>query len=157
MLDGSFIAKYKQALVFNKNLVIAAICGFFASTLVSQLYSVYDSNKFADSLVALLTDYAVYLPVFGYLFYHDNRNKYIDKNGHRNTRLIRQDLKKLFAAFSISEVIYAVVRVVAQYQFLTGQGLKPYEAAMLGEFVAWAVFFLSINLMTKAVKLFKKG
>ena len=151
----SFIEKYRDAILFNKNLIIAAACGLVASTLVSQLYSTYDANKLGDSVAALATDYAVYLPVFGFLFYRDNRQKYIDERGRRNNRQLRQDLKKLLAAFSVSEVIYALVRVLSQYQLLASYPIRPYEAAILGEMIAWAVFFLSINLMARATQLFK--
>jgi len=154
-LGRSFLDRYREAIIFNKNLIIAAVCGFFASTIVSQLYSLSDESKFNDSVIALATDYAVYLPVFGLLFYRDNRRKYVDEHGRRNNKQVIEDLKKLFAAFSISEVIYAVARVMTQYQLLTADGMRPYEASMIGELISWAVFFLSINLMARMLRLFK--
>jgi len=154
-LGRFLIDRYRDAILFNRNLLIAAACGFIASTAVSELYALYDASKLYDSLVALATDYALYLPVFGFLFYRDNKDRYADEQGRRNNKQLREDLKKLLAAFSVSEVIYAMARLLAQYQLLTVYGIQPYEAAMLGESIAWAVFFLSINLMARAVRLFK--
>jgi hypothetical protein len=157
LLANSFIDKYRSVILFNKNLIIAATCGFFASTAISQIYSFYDASKLYDSIIALATDYAVYLPVFGFLFYRDNRQKYINASGQRNNKQLKEDLKKLLAAFSVSEVIYAIARVSTQYQLLISYQISPYEASMLGELISWAVFFLSINLMTKVVRLFRSN
>lgn len=152
---SSFFSRYRDATLFNKNLIISGAAGFFASAIVSQLYSQYDSNDFVNSLLALVSEYAVYIPLFALLFYLDNRQKYVDLTGKRNTKQIREDIKKLFAAFSLSEVIFAITRVLAQYQLLQAD-IKPYEASMIGSLVAWGVFFVSINIMAKLVKLFRK-
>ena len=151
----SFVEKYRDALLFNKNLIIAATCSLILSTGVSQLYSAFEASKLYNSIVALIADYGVYLPIFGYLYYHDNRQKYVDRQGQRNRKQIWADLRKLLAAFSVAEVIYAVARVLSQYQFLTVYRMQPYEASIAGELVAWIVFFLSINLMTGVVRLFR--
>jgi hypothetical protein len=128
---------------------------FFASAYVSQLYAQYDSNDFANSTLALAVEYGVYIPVFAALFYVDNRSKYVDPaTGRRDSRRIRQDIKKLFAAFSVSEVIYSVAKVLTQYALLQA-GNQPYEASMASSLVAWGMFFMAINSMAKLVKLFR--
>jgi hypothetical protein len=155
--ERTFFKIYRDAILFNRNLISAGAGGFIVSALISQLYySQYDSGDFATSVMALATEYAVYIPLFALLFYVDNRHKYLDPaTGKRDGMRIRQDIKKLFAAFSVSEVIFAVTRFLTQYELLLQARLEPYEASMASSLIAWAMFFVAINLMAKAVRLFK--
>lgn len=151
-----FFSKYKDAVLFNRNLIISGTDGFFASAYVSQLYAQYDSSDLANSALALAVEYGVYIPVFATLFYVDNRSKYVDPaTGRCDSRRVRQDIKKLFAAFSVSEVIFAITRVLMHYGLLQA-GSQPYEASMASSLVAWGVFFVAINSMAKLVKLFRR-
>lgn len=152
----SFFRKYKDYILFNKNLIISGIVAFFASASIAQLYAIYDSNALANSIVALATEYGVYIPFFAFLFYRDNRDRYIDPlTGKRDSKKLKDDVKKLLAAFSVSEVIFSITRTSAHYQFLQG-GVEPYQASMMGSLIAWAVFFVCINAGIKLVRLFKK-
>jgi hypothetical protein len=153
---GSFFSKYKAVILFNKNLFISGAGGFFTSAYVSQLYSQFDKNEFANSVFALATEYAVYLPLFSILFYIDNRQKYVDPaTGKKNSKQIRDDIKKLFAAFSVSEVIYSITRVTTQYGLLQQLNVEPYEASMVSSLTAWGLFVVTINVMAKLTRLFK--
>jgi hypothetical protein len=154
---GSFFSKYKAVILFNKNLIISGVGGFFTSAYVSQLYSQFDKNEFANSVFALATEYAVYVPLFSILFYVDNRQKYVDSaTGKKNSKQIRDDIKKLFAAFSVSEVIYSITRVATQYGLLLQQlNIEPYEASMASSLTAWGIFLVAINMMAKLTRLFK--
>jgi hypothetical protein len=142
--------------LFNRNLIIAGAGGFFASAYVSQVYAEAGSSDFANSAAALAVEYAVYVPVFATLFYFDNRKKYVDPaTGRRDSRRLLHDIKKLFAAFSVSEAIFAVTRMAAQYGLLQA-GNQPYEASMASSLLAWGVFFVAINSMAKLVRLFRR-
>jgi hypothetical protein len=153
---GSFFSKYKAVILFNKNLFISGAGGFFTSAYVSELYSQFDKNEFANSVFALATEYAVYLPLFSILFYIDNRQKYVDPaTGKKNSKQIRDDIKKLFAAFSVSEVIYSITRVTTQYGLLQQLNVEPYEASMVSSLAAWGLFVVTINVMAKLTRLFK--
>jgi hypothetical protein len=137
---GSLISKYKTVFLFNKNLILSAIGGFFMSAYVSQIYTQFDKNEFANSLVSLATEYAVYIPLFSLLFYVDNRQKYLDPiSGKKNNKQIMDDIKKLFLAFSVSEAIYSTTRVVTQYGLLVHQELntEPYVVSIVRSLVAW--------------------
>ena len=150
-----FFTRYKDAILFNRNLIISGTGGFFASAYVSKLYKEAGSSDFANSAVALAVEYAIYLPAFVGLFYIDNRKKYVDPvSGRRDRRRVLHDIKKLFAAFSVSEVLFSITRVIAQYGLLQA-GIPPFEASMTSSLLAWGVFFLAINSMAKLVKLFK--
>lgn len=70
---AGFFRKYRDAVLFNRNLIISGASGFFASAYVSQLYAEHGSSDFANSAAALAVEYAVYIPVFATLFYVDNR------------------------------------------------------------------------------------
>jgi Na+/melibiose symporter-like transporter len=154
--DAGFFRRYRDAILFNRNLIISGAAGFLASAYASHLFSLFSDSDLANSAVALATEYAVYLPLFALLFYLDNRHRYVDpQTGRKNHEQIRQDVKKLFAAFSVSEVVFSIVRVLSQYGLLQAS-LEPYEASMISSVVSWTVFFVSINLMARLVRLFQK-
>jgi len=153
--NPGFFKKYSEAVKFNRNIVIAGLAAFFTSTYVAQA-SYESTGNLGNSAVALATEYGVYIPSFALLFYIDNRSKYVDPaTGKRDSKKIAGDIKKLLASFSASEVIFAVTRFGLHYQFLQS-GVEPYMASMASSVVAWAVFFVAINLMAKAVRLFKR-
>ena len=156
----SLISKYKSVFLFNKNLILSGIGGFFISAYVSELYTQFDTSKFANSLIALATEYAVYIPLFSVLFYVDNRQKYLDPaTGKKNNKRIMDDIKKLFVAFSVSEIIYSVTRITTQYGLLVHQELniETYEASMVSSLAAWGVFLIAINVMAKLTRLFRES
>jgi len=153
---GSFFSKYKDYILFNKNLILSGTSAFFASAFVAQFYRLYDSNVLTNSIIALVTEYCVYIPLFALLFYKDNKHRYVEPlTGKRDSKKLRDDVKKLFAAFSISEIIFSIARTYAHYEFLQS-GMEPYQASMIGSVVGWAVFFICINTGIKLVRLFKK-
>ncbi len=151
-----FFSKYRDYILFNKNLIISGASAILTSALVAQLYARYDTNALANSIVAIAAEYGVYIPFFAFLFYRDNRHKYIDPlTGKRDSKKVRNDVKKLFATFSISEIIFSVTRTSTHYQILQS-GAEAYQASMIGSLIAWAVFFVCINAGVKFVRLFKK-
>ena len=109
---GSFYLKYRDVILFNKNLIISGTCAFFTAALVTQLYLQFDKSNLSNSIIALATEYGVYIPIFAFLFYRDNKLKYIDpQTGKRDSKRVRGDIWKLFAAFSVSEIIYSLIKV----------------------------------------------
>ncbi len=110
----------------------------------------------ANSLVALAIEYCVYFPLFGTLYYIDNRNRYFDQStGRKNFDIIKSDIRKLFTAFSISEIVYSISKVSFTFQFLQ-LGTLPYQASMLGSIIASALSIVLINkVIIRVVKLFR--
>ena len=101
-------------------------------------------------------EYCVYIPIFSYLFYLDNKYRYINnETGKKNYSKIKTDIKKLIAAFAISEAIYSISKVLIHYQLLTLSFIEPYQTSMIASIIAWVIFLLVINLSIKAVRLFK--
>jgi hypothetical protein len=150
-------SKYKDLILLNKNTIVAGICAFVSAAFVTQFYyTQYNESHIATSIVALITEYSVYIPIFGLLFYRDNRYRYINPlTGKKDFKTIKTDIKKLLTAFSISEVAYSLSKISVTYQFLQ-IGLMPYQASMFGSIAASAVSILLINfIITRVVKLFR--
>jgi hypothetical protein len=153
---GKLYAKYKDYILFNKNIIISGIFAFFAGAIFTQFYSELSSDSLSNSIVTLLFEYCIYIPIFSYLFYLDNKSRYYyPKTGKKNYDRIKTDIKKLITAFAISEAIYSVSKVVLHYQLLILGFIEPYQTSMIASIIAWIIFLLIINLSVKAVHLFK--
>lgn len=144
-------------ILLNKNILVSGVFAFFGGALFTQLYAQYDNNNLSNSIVTLSVEYAIYIPLFALLFYMDNRNKYVDPLTRRkDKKRIKSDIKKLIAAFSVSELIFSFSKIAIHYELLQTSMVEPYQASMIGSLAAWAIFLVSINLSVKAVKLFRR-
>jgi hypothetical protein len=153
---GKLYNKYKDYILFNKNLLISGIFAFFAGATFTQFFSQFNTDSLSNSIVTLIFEYSVYIPIFSSLYYLDNKSRYIIKEtGKRNYSEIKTDIKKLIAAFAVSETIYSFSKVLLHYQLLTLGFIEPYQTSMIASVVAWIIFLLVINLSIKAVHLFK--
>jgi hypothetical protein len=150
-----FYNKYRNYILFNKNIIISGILAFFAGGLFTQLYDKYDSNDLSNSIATLTVEYGIYIPVFALLFYIDNKGNYIDAlTGGKKYSRIKSDIKKLLTAFLVSEIIYSLVKFYIHYELLQ-RSIEPYQASMIAALVAWTVFLVIINVGVKAVRLFR--
>lgn len=151
-----FYQKYRNYILLNKNILLSGIFAFFGGAIFTQLYAQYDNNNLANSIVTLSVEYAIYIPLFALLFYLDNKNRYTDPlTGRKLKDRIKCDIKKLVAAFSVSELIFSFSKIAIHYQLLQLY-TEPYQASMIGSLIAWTIFLVSINLSIKAVKLFRR-
>ena len=108
-----------------------------------------------NAIITLMIGYCVYIPVFAFLFYRDNKLRYVDPlTGKKNSKNIREDIMKLLGAFTISEVIFIATKLYIHYSLLQLY-VQPYQALAIAELTAWGVFLVSINTGIKVVKLFK--
>jgi hypothetical protein len=149
------LTKYRKVILFNKNLLISGIVSFLAGALATQSYALFDRNNMSNAIITLTIGYCVYIPVFAFLFYRDNKSRYIDPlTGKKNSKNIREDIMKLFGTFTISEVIYIAVKLSIHYSLLQLH-VPPYQALTIAELTAWGVFLISINIAIKVEKLFK--
>ena len=156
MTIKTFYRKYKDYILFNKNIIISGIFAFIGGAFFSQYYSYFDDNSFSNSIVTLTVEYLIYLPIFGFLFYTDNKTKYIDPStGKKDYKIIKCDIKKLIAAFAVSEIIFSVSKIAIHFQLLNMGIVEPYQASMIASLSAWAIFLFVINLSIRAVHLFK--
>ena len=138
-------------------MIISGILAFIVGTFFTQFYAQYEKNNFVNSIVTLSVEYAVYIPLFGLLYYLDNKEKYVDRiSGKKNYVNIKNDILKLFAIFSVSEIIFSVSKVSIHFQLMQ-ISFEPYLASMIASFSAWFIFLVIINLGAKIVKLFKSS
>ncbi|MDW3622484.1 MAG: hypothetical protein QOK51_10230, partial [Nitrososphaeraceae archaeon] len=143
---GSFYNKYWSYILFNKDIIISGAFALIVGTFFTQFYSQYEKNNFLNSIVTLSVEYAVYIPLFAFLYYLDNKEKYVDpQSGKKNYAIIKKEIIKLFAIFSISEIIFSVSKVSIHFQLMQ-LSFEPYLASMIGSFTAWFIFLVVINL-----------
>jgi hypothetical protein len=153
----SFYNKYRNYILFNKNIIISGTFAFIIGTFFTQFYSQYEKNNFINSIVTLSVEYAVYIPLFAFLYYLDNKEKYVDpQSGKKKYTNIKKDIIKLFGIFFISEIVFSVSKVSIHFQLMQ-LSFEPYLASMIGSFTAWFIFLVVINLGAKIVKLFKSS
>jgi Na+/melibiose symporter-like transporter len=152
-----FYRKYKNYILFNKNIIIAGIAALIVGTFFTQFYSQQNKNNFLNSIVTLSVEYAVYIPLFALFFYFDNKRRYIDPtSGKKNYKNIKSDIIKLFAIFSLSEIIFAVSKVSIHFQLMQ-ISYEPYQATTTGSLTSWIIFLVIINFGANVVKLFKNS
>ena len=150
-----FYDKYRNYILFNKNIILSGTVAFFVGALSTQLYAQNDSNNLVNSIVTLSIEYGIYIPLFAILFYMDNKQRYIDPvTQKKDYSIIKSDAKKMVAAFAISELIYSIAKLSIHYGLLQNN-IEPYQASMIGALAAWALFLVTINLGIKAVRLFR--
>ena len=150
-----FYNKYRNYILFNKSIIISGTFAFFVGTFFTQFYAQYEKNNFLNSIVTLSVEYAVYIPLFGAFYYLDNKEKYVDlESGKKNYENIKRDIVKLFAIFSISEVIFSVSKISIHYHLME-ISIEPYQASMIGSLTAWFIFLVAINFGARMIKLFK--
>ena len=164
MIEGSvgsgtktrrFYHKYRNYILFNKNIILSGTVAFFIGAVSTQLYAQNDSNNLVNSIVTLSIEYGIYIPLFAILFYLDNKQRYIDPvTQKKDYSIIKGDVKKMVAAFAISELIYSVAKLSIHYGLLQNN-IEPYQASMIAAIAAWALFLVAINLGIKAVRLFR--
>lgn len=150
-----FYDKYRNYILFNKNIILSGTVAFFVGALSTQLYAQNDSNNLVNTIVTLSIEYGIYIPLFAILFYMDNKQRYIDPLTQKTDySIIKGDIKKMVAAFTVSELIYSVAKLSIHYGLLQNN-IEPYQASMIGALAAWALFLVAINLGIKAVRLFR--
>jgi hypothetical protein len=150
--------KYKEYLLFNKNILIGFVCALITGATVSQLILAkftYASN----SLVTLITEDVVFYTIFGILFYIDYRRSYIkqEQQSIRDTRFgdIKWIIVKLISTMSIAEIEYNIVKPYIQYWFLT-QLFEPFIASVVGSLAGIVGFIVVADLIAYSTRLFKK-
>jgi hypothetical protein len=150
-----FYIRYRELILFNKNIIVAAVAAIIADAIVVQYAAQSISNDVLVSIFSIITDTGVYLSAFAGLFYIDNRKKYIDTvTGKRDSNRFKQDARKIVTALSVSEVVYMIAKFTSIYVLLQSNVAPPYQIAMLSTLLAGVFSIVTANLMIKAQKLF---
>jgi hypothetical protein len=150
-----FYTRYRELILFNKNIVVAAIAAIITDAIVVQYAAQSITNNVLVSIFSIITDIGVYIIAFAGLFYIDNRKKYVDVvTGMRDSNMFRQDVKKIVTALGVSEVVYMIGKFTSIYLLLQSNVAPPYQVAMLSTLLAGVVSTVTANLMGKTQKLF---
>jgi hypothetical protein len=150
-----FYGKYRELILFNKNIIVAAVFAIITDAIVVQYAAQSISNDALVSVFSIITGTGMYLAAFACLFYIDNRKKYIDTvTGKRDSNRFRKDAKKIVTALGTSEVVYMVGKFTSIYLLLQSNVAPPYQVAMLSTLLAGVFSTATANLMIKAQKLF---
>jgi hypothetical protein len=150
-----FYTRYRELILFNKNIIVAAVAAIIIDAVVVQYAAQSITNNALVSSFSIITGTGVYLVAFAGLFYIDNRKKYIDVvTGMRDSNRFRQDAKKIVTALGASEVVYMIGKFTSIYLLLQSNVAPPYQIAMLSTLLAGGFSTATANLMIKAQKLF---
>lgn len=148
--------RYRHIILLNKSIAVSGLVSFIIGMCFTELYGKYagPGGSFENSIYTLIVGYASYLPLFAYLFYTDNKDRYADSvSGTVNRRKLLLDVRKLFVTLSASEIVFIVTKTYIHFYQLDLGYLEAYQAYFIAELIAWVVYFISINTILKAVKM----
>ena len=103
----TFYYKYRNIILFNKNLILAGIITAVADIfIVNYASSIFVSNYLIISGISLVGDFLIYNILFIIFYFFDNRSQYINSYGIKNKQKLKQDLKKLITVIGFAEISY---------------------------------------------------
>lgn len=138
----------------NKNLLIAGIFGFLVSAVIAEIYAIYSPSDVLTSTITVLVGFITYKTAFVVLFHIDNKQKYTNRFTSRiNFNRLKQIIKKMIFAWSIFDIVNNLSRWIILYELLL-TGFRPFEAAILSSIAASSLSYLSINIISRRIKLF---
>ena len=138
----------------NKNLLIAGIFGFLVSAAIAEIYAIYSPSDVLTSTITVLVGFIIYKISFIVLFHIDNKRKYTNRFTSRiNFNRLKQIIKKMIFAWSIFDIVNNLSRWIILYELLI-IGFRPFEAAILSSIAASSLSYLSINIISRRIKIF---
>ena len=138
----------------NKNLLIAGIFGFLVSAAIAEIYAIYSPSNVLTSTITVLVGFIIYKISFIVLFHIDNKRKYTNRFTSRiNFNRLKQIIKKMIFAWSIFDIVNNLSIWIILYELLL-TGFRPFEAAILSSIAASSLSYLSINIISKRIKIF---
>jgi hypothetical protein len=138
----------------NKNLLIAGIFGFLVSAAIAEIYAIYSPSNVLTSTITVLVGFIIYKISFIVLFHIDNKRKYTNRFTSRiNFNRLKQIIKKMIFAWSVFDIVNNLSRLIILYELLL-TGFRPFEAAILSSIAASSLSYLSINIISKRIKIF---
>jgi hypothetical protein len=155
-----FRKKYRDYLLFNRNLLVSGTVGFFVSIIVTQIIVELDvSGAFDISVITILIGYCVSKPLFIFLFHRDNKKKsrhsIVSTTDSRS--LNHQIIKHLIIAYLVFDVVYIVSRFLIMYGLLLDSRTGALEASIISSLCASLLSYLSTNITIKLGRMFKLG
>ena len=148
-------SKYRDIISFNKNIIIAAIITAIADVFIVNYASVlYPTNYLLISIISLVADFAIFNIFFIILYFIDNRFKYVNTDGTKNTQKIKQDLKKLITIIGLAEISYLATKFLSTYVIFESFSINPSLISIITTVIAWIFYITIANIMARKQKLF---
>jgi hypothetical protein len=154
-----FRKKYRDILLFNRNLLLSGTVGFLVSIIATQIIVELDINGAFDiSVITILIGYCVSKPFFIFLFHRDSKKKY----GHpmpytMGSRILNRTIKHLIIAYLVFDIVYIVSRFLIMYALLLDARTGALEASIISSICASSLSYLLTNITIKLGKMFKLG
>jgi hypothetical protein len=149
-------SRLKDYLLFNRNILIGFAGAFLTSAGTSQAISRFTS-PLVNSLISLVAELNVFLAIFGILFYFDNKDKFVDKQGkRRESGKVKWVLLKLASTLSIAEIEYNTVKPAIHFWLLTLE-YQPFIASTIASFITIIGYLAVADSMAYLTRLFKKS
>jgi hypothetical protein len=149
-------SRLKDYLLFNRNILIGFAGAFLTSAGTSQAISRFTS-PLVNSLISLVAELSVFLAIFGILFYFDNKDKFVDKQGkRRESGKVKWVLLKLASTLSIAEIEYNTVKPAIHFWLLT-LDYQPFIASAIASFITIIGYLAVADSMAYLTRLFKKS
>ena len=149
----SIIENYRDYARLNRNLVVSIAASMIISALFSQ--ALKEHTEYINATLTIMVSYAVFYLVFGFLYYQDNKEKYVTKERTENKKKFRKDFFKLTSSVGVAEIIFLSSRWFSHYHFLS-IGQEPYLASIISHVIAATLYALAVNFGVYFTKLYKK-
>jgi len=148
--------RLKDYLLFNRNILIGFAGAFVTSAGTSQVISKITS-PIVNSLISIAVETSIFLAIFGILFYFDNKDKFVDKEGKRKeSGKVKWILLKLVSTLSIAEIEYNTVKPAIHFWLLT-LDYQPFIASTIASFISIIGYLIVADSMAYFTRLFKKS
>ena len=152
----TFYYKYRNIILFNKNLILAGIITAVADIfIVNYASSIFVSNYLIISGISLVGDFLIYNILFIIFYFFDNRSQYINSYGIKNKQKLKQDLKKLITVIGFAEISYLTTKFFSTFIIFELFLENPSLISVITTLLAWILYITIANIMAKNQKLFR--
>ena len=135
----------QQLLRLNRNILVCCIISALISAFVAQMLS--EEESYLNTTLTILVGYGVFFGFFGFLFYLDNKKRYLAMR----PKLIKKELIKLASSFGIGEIVYIGIRWTLMFFFLEIE-LEPFAASLISEAIATLFYIAVVSIVIKVTK-----
>jgi hypothetical protein len=147
--------KYRNIILFNKNLILAGIIAAVADIfIVNYASSIFVSNYLIISGISLVGDFLIYNILFIAFYFFDNRSQYINSYGIKNKQKIKQDLKKLITVIGFAEISYLTTKFFSTFIIFELFLENPSLISIITTLLAWILYITIANIMAENQKLY---
>ncbi|MGZ5551518.1 MAG: hypothetical protein ACXWE7_12105 [Nitrososphaeraceae archaeon] len=149
-------SRLKDYFLFNRNILIGFAGAFLTSAGTSQVIAKITS-PIINSLISIAVETSIFLAIFGFLFYWENRNKFVDEQGKRKeSAKVKWVILKLVSTLSIAEIEYNTVKPAIHF-WLLSLDYQPFIASAIASFISIIGYLVVADSMAYFTRLFKKS